>query len=75
MKYCNSAFLCLRKEGVLRFIYFFLSEFSFTDNDDSRDSRGRHRIIFFIPLYHFHPLINIQIFICSFACEMTITFD
>ena len=25
----------------------------------------------FIPLYHFHPLTNIQTFICNFACEMT----
>ena len=29
---------------------------------------------FFIPLYHFHPLTNIQTFICNFACEMTITY-
>ena len=27
----------------------------------------------FIPLYHFHPLTNIQTFICNFAREMTIT--
>ena len=24
----------------------------------------------FIPLYHLHPLMNIQTFICNFACEM-----
>ena len=29
---------------------------------------------FFIPLYHFHLLTNIQTFICNFACEMTITY-
>ena len=28
----------------------------------------------FILLYHFHPLTNIQTFICNFACEMTITY-
>ena len=28
----------------------------------------------FIPLYQFHPLTNIQTFICNFACEMTITY-
>ena len=28
----------------------------------------------FIPLYHFHPLMNIQIYICNFACEMTTIF-
>ena len=27
-----------------------------------------------LPLYHFHPLTNIQTFICSFAREMTITY-
>ena len=33
---------------------------------------GEGRGPFFIPLYHFHPLMNIQTFICNFACEMTI---
>ena len=28
----------------------------------------------FIPLYHFHPLTNIETFICNFGCEMTITY-
>ena len=28
----------------------------------------------FTPLYHFHPLTNIETFICNFACEMTITY-
>ena len=28
----------------------------------------------FISLYHFHPLTNIQTFICNFTCEMTITY-
>ena len=28
----------------------------------------------FIPLYHFHPLTNIETFICNFAFEMTITY-
>ena len=28
----------------------------------------------FIPLYHFHPLTNIETFICNFACEMTMTY-
>ena len=27
----------------------------------------------FIPLYHFHPLTNIETFICNFSYEMTIT--
>ena len=33
---------------------------------------GEGRGPFFIPLYHFHPLMNIQTFICNFACENTI---
>ena len=45
-------------------IYFFLSGFSFTDTDDSQDSRGREGTIFY--LYQFHPLTNIQALICNF---------
>ena len=29
---------------------------------------------YFIPLYHFHPLTIIQIFICNFTPEMTIAY-
>ena len=36
----------------------------------AREERGPSSI----PLYHFHPLTNIQTFICNFACEMTITY-
>lgn len=42
----------------------------FTDTDDSKGSRGTERNIF-ITHYHFHPLPNIKIFICNFACVMT----
>ena len=28
----------------------------------------------FIPLCHFHPLMNIQIYICNSACEMIVTY-
>ena len=41
-----------------------------TTHRTAREGRGPS----FIPLYHFHPLTNIQIFICNFACEMTITY-
>ena len=34
---------------------------------------GEVRRPFFIPVYHFHPLTNIQTFIYNFACEMTIS--
>ena len=55
----------------------FLSGFSFTDTDDSQDSRGREWTILYTiwnTLYHFHPLTNLETFIYNFACEMTITY-
>ena len=52
-----------------------LSGFSLTDSNDAQDSRRRKgRGPSFIPLFHFHPLTNIQTFICSFACEMIILY-
>ena len=39
-----------------------------------RRTAGEGRGPSFIPLYDFHPLANIQTFICNFACEMTITY-
>ena len=36
--------------------------------------QGKERRPSFIPLHHFHPLMNIQRFICNFACEVTITY-
>ena len=41
--------------------FLYLSGYSFTDTDDSQDSRGRDWTIF-IPHYHFHPLTIIQTF-------------
>ena len=73
LKFFNDFRAAIRCMKATFFFFFFLSGFSFTDTDDSQDSRGRERTIF-IPLYHFHPLTNIQIFICNFACEMTITY-
>ena len=49
---------------------FFFYEFSHTDTDDRKNRRGKKRT-FIIPLYHFHPLKNIQTLTCSFASEMT----
>ena len=37
----------------------------------TRRTAGEGRGPSFIPFYHFHPLTNIQTFICNFACEMT----
>ena len=39
-----------------------------------RRTAGEGRGPSFIPFYHFHPLTNIQIFICNFACEVIITY-
>ena len=53
--------------------FFFLSGFSsqtLTIHRTAGEGRGPS----FIPLYHFHPLTNIETFICNFACEMTITY-
>ena len=47
-------------------ICYILSGFSFTDTDDSQDSREKESSNF-IPLYHFHLLTSSQApFICSF---------
>ena len=55
--------------------FFSLSWLSFIDTDDSQDSKGREGWgPFFIPLYHFHPLSNIETFVCNFSCKMTITY-
>ena len=53
-------------------LIFFSIRVFFTDTDDPQDCRGGEGPSF-IPLYHFHPLTNIETFICNFACEMTIT--
>ena len=43
---------------------------SLTTHRTAEERRGP----FSIPLYHFHPLTNIQTFMCNFAREMTITY-
>ena len=58
---------------IYYYYYFFLSGFSsqtLTIHRTAGEGRGPS----FIPLYHFHPLRNIETFICNFACEMTITY-
>ena len=57
----------------LIFFFFFYQGFisqTLTTHRTAGEGRGPS----FIPLYHFHPLTNIQTFICNFACEMTITY-
>ena len=58
----------LEKPGSF-FVFFFLSQ-TLTIHRTTGEGRGPS----FIPIYHFHPLKNIQIFICNFACEVTITY-
>ena len=57
------------KNNVVFFFYQdFLSQ-TLAIHRTAREGRGPP----FIPLYHFHLLMNIETFICNFACEMTIT--
>ena len=54
---------------ILFFYQGFLSR-TLTTHRTAGEGRGP----FFIPLYHFHSLTNIQALICNFACETTITY-
>ena len=61
------------KRQLVSYSFFFLSGFSsqtLTIHRTAAKGRGPS----FIPLYHFHPLTNIETFICNFACEMTIKY-
>ena len=61
----------VRDNNTLIYIqFFFLSGFSSQTLTIHR-TEGEGRAPSFIPLYHFHPLTNIETFICNFACEMT----
>ena len=57
--------------SVLAFFFYqgFLSQ-TLTTHRTAGEGRGP----FSIPFYHFHPLTNIQTFMCNFAHEMTITY-
>ena len=54
-------------------MFFFLSGF-LPQTLKIHRAAGEGRGPSFIPLYHFHPLTNIETFICNFACEMNITY-
>ena len=59
-----------KKKKVFFFIYQgFLSQ-TMTTHRTAGEGRGP----FFIPLYHFHPLTNIQKFMCNFAREINIPY-
>ena len=58
---------------IVAFFFFFYQGFlswTMTTHRTAGEGRGPS----FIPLYHFHPLTNIQTFSCDFACEMIITY-
>ena len=61
-------FLLLLLLSIL-LLLLFLSEF-FSWTLTTHGTSGEGRAPSFIPLYHFHPLKNIQTLICTFACEM-----
>ena len=48
----------------------FLSGFSFTDTNNSQNSKGREETNF-TTLYHLYPLTNVEIFICIYTSEMS----
>ena len=60
------------KMGVMYAVFFHQGFLSQAPTIHSAAGEGRGPS--FIPLHHFHPLMNIQRFICNFACEVTITY-
>ena len=61
------------RKGINLIFFFFYQDFlsrTLTTHRTAWEGRGP----FFIRLYHFHPLTNIQALTCNFACEMTVTY-
>ena len=56
------------------FCFFFYQGF-LSQTLTTHRTAGEGRGPLFIPIYHFHPLTNIQTFMCNFVREMTITQD
>ena len=54
------------------FHYFFFYQGFLSQTLTIHRTAGEGRGPSFIPLYHFHPLTNIETLICNFACEMNI---
>ena len=68
-KMCSSSVLKTLNNYSIIYIFFYQGFLSQTLTIDRIAGEGKGPS--FIPLYHFHPLTNIQIFIGNFACEMT----
>ena len=60
--------------AIVKQSIFFLYQSFLSQTLKIHRTAGEGRGPSFIPLYHFHPLTNIDTFICNFACEMTITY-
>ena len=54
--------------------FFFFCQGLLSRTMATQRTAGEGRGPSFIPLYHSHPLTNIQAFIYNFACEITITY-
>ena len=63
----------INKHMSMKLFLFFYQDFLSRAQTIHRTA-GEGRGPSFILLYHFHPLMNIQTFICNFASEMTITY-
>ena len=59
------------EKGLIMMLLFFFYQGFLTRILATHRTAGGGRGPSFIPLFHFHPLTNIQIFICNFACEIT----
>ena len=72
--FCVFLIISISMAIYVYFVSFFFYQDFLSRTLTTHKTAGEGRGPFFIPLYHFHPLTNIQTFICNFACEMTITY-
>ena len=56
------------------FLFFFFCQVFLSRTLMIHRTAGKGRWPSFIPLYYFHLFMNIETFICNFACDMTITY-
>ena len=71
---CNPYVLVCYLYVTFFFFFFFFYQGFLSRTLTAHRTAGEGRRPSFIPLFHFHPLTNIQTFICNFAREMTITY-
>ena len=73
ISYIVYCFLDFNKELVTWILDFFSIRVFFHGHGQLTGQQGKGGPSF-IPFYHFHPLTNIQAFICNFAGETTIPY-